>query len=69
MGVVLHPDVSEPEVKIVEKILGVSAMVGTVSFGSPLVGSGIVCSNNGAFAGGDTTGPELNRIEDALGLI
>ena len=69
MGVVLHPDVSEPEVKIVEKTLGVPAMVGTVSFGSPLVGAGIVCSNNGAFAGGDTTGPELNRIEDALGLI
>jgi translation initiation factor 6 len=69
MGVVLHPDVAAVEVEIIEKILGVPAMVGTVSFGSPLVGAGLVCSNNGAFAGGVTTGPELNRIEDALGLI
>ena len=44
-------------------------MVGTVAFGSPYVGAGICASNNGALAGRDTTGPELNRIEDALGLI
>lgn len=68
-GVVLHPDVAGPEVEVIEQILGVPAMVGTVSFGSPMVGAGLVCSNNGAFAGGETTGPELNRIEDALGLI
>tara|TARA_A100001037_G_scaffold188203_1_gene168536 strand:+ start:681 stop:1343 length:663 start_codon:yes stop_codon:yes gene_type:complete len=68
-GVVLHPDVAGEEVDIIEKILGVPAMVGTVSFGSALIGAGLVCSNNGAFAGDETTGPELNRIEDALGLI
>jgi len=44
-------------------------MVGTVSFGSPFVGAGLVASNSGAYVGSDTTGPELNRIEDALGLI
>ena len=68
-GVVLHPDVAGEEVEVIEKILGVPAMVGTVSFGSPLIGAGLVCSNNGTFAGDETTGPELNRIEDALGLI
>ena len=68
-GVVLHPDVSADEVAIIEKTLGVPAMVGTVCFGSPFVGAGLVCSNGGAFAGAETTGPELNRIEDALGLI
>ena len=69
MGVVLHPDVSADEVAIIEKALGVPAMVGTVCFGSPFVGAGLVCSDGGAFAGAETTGPELNRIEDALGLI
>lgn len=68
-GVVLHPDVTAEEVEIIEEILGVSAMVGTVSFGSPQLGAGLICSNGGAFAGAETTGPELNRIEDALQLI
>jgi len=53
----------------VEQVLGVPAMVGTVCFGSPHIGAGLVCSDNGVCVGGSTTGPELNRIEDALGLI
>ena len=68
-GVLLHPDVAPEEVILIEEILGVPPMVGTVSFGSPYVGAGICASNNGALAGSETTGPELNRIEDALGLI
>ena len=55
--------------KVIEEVLGVAPMVGTVAFGSPYVGAGIACSNNGAIAGRETTGPELNRVEDALGLI
>jgi len=68
-GVLLHPDVSTVEVEIIEEVLGVPAMVGTVCFGSPHIGAGLVCSDNGVCVGGSTTGPELNRIEDALGLI
>ena len=68
-GVLLHPDVTPDEVKAVETILGVPPMVGTVCFGSPYVGAGICATNQGALAGTETTGPELNRIEDALGLI
>ena len=68
-GVLLHPDVAEVEVEMIEKILDVPAMVGTVNFGSPYVGSGCIATDKGAWAGSQTTGPELNRIEDALGLI
>jgi translation initiation factor 6 len=68
-GVLLHPDVSELEVQIIQDALGVKPMVGTVAFGSPFVGAGLVASNSGAYVGRETTGPELNRIEDALGLI
>ena len=68
-GIILHPDVMADEVLLIEEILAVPPMVGTVAFGSPYVGAGIACSNNGAIAGRETTGPELNRIEDALGLI
>ena len=69
LGVLLHPDVGQTEVELIQDVLGVKPMVGTVSFGSPFVGAGLVASNSGAYVGSDTTGPELNRIEDALGLI
>ena len=68
-GVLLHPDVTEGEVEIIESILEVPAMVGTVNFGSPYVGSGCIATDQGAWTGSQTAGPELNRIEDALGLI
>ncbi len=68
-GALVHPDVTEEEVGVIEEVLGVRAMVGTVCFGSPEVGSGCVATDTHAFVGDGTTGPELNRIEDALGLI
>ena len=68
-GVLLHPDVTEEEVALIQDSLGVPPMVGTVSFGSPYVGAGVCASNLGAVSGTETTGPELNRVEDALGLI
>ena len=68
-GVLLHPDVSPEEVLVIQEVLGVPPMVGTVAFGSPYVGAGVCATNNGAVAGTETTGPELNRMEDALGLI
>ena len=43
--------------------------IGTVAFGSPYVGAGSCASDTGAVAGQATTGPELNRLEDALGLL
>ena len=68
-GILLHPDVLPDEVLLIEEVLGVAPMVGTVAFGSPYVGAGICSTNSGALAGSETTGPEMNRIEDALGLI
>jgi translation initiation factor 6 len=68
-GILIHPDVTEAEVEVIESILGIPAMVGTVNFGSPYVGSGCVATDNGAWTGAQTAGPELNRIEDALDLI
>ncbi|DAC31408.1 MAG TPA: translation initiation factor IF-6 [Candidatus Poseidoniales archaeon] len=68
-GILLHPDVTPEEVIQIEQVMKVSPMVGTACFGSPYVGAGICASNNGALAGSETTGPEMNRIEDALGLI
>ncbi|MAH99052.1 MAG: translation initiation factor IF-6 [Euryarchaeota archaeon] len=68
-GVLAHPDVKTEEVERIESALNVPVMVGTVTFGSPFVGAGCCTSDSHALVGSGSTGPELNRIEDALGLI
>ena len=68
-GILSHPDITSYEVNELEKTMQVPVMVGTVCFGSPYVGAGCVTSENNALVGSGSTGPELNRIEDALGLI
>ncbi|MFD1646994.1 translation initiation factor IF-6 [Haloarchaeobius litoreus] len=68
-GVLCHPKSTDEELDALEDLLGVPADVGTVNYGAPLVGSGLVVNDHGYVAGEDTTGPELGRIEDALGLV
>jgi len=68
-GVLCHPKTSDGELDHVEDVLGVRADIGTINYGGPLVGAGLVANVHGYVAGQDTTGPELGRIEDALGFI
>lgn len=68
-GALLHPDVSEEELKLVERVLGVPAEVGTACGGVKFVGLCMAANSNGAVVGMTTTGPELGRIESALGFI
>lgn len=68
-GVLCHPKASEEELVVLEETLGVPADIGTVNYGGPLVGSGLVVSGEGYVAGDETTGPELTRIEETLGFL
>ena len=68
-GVLCHPKSREPELEAVEEHLDVPADIGLFGIGAPLVGSGLVANEAGYVVGRDTTGPELGRIEDALGYI
>ena len=68
-GVLCHPKSTDEELDYLEELLGVPADIGTINYGGPLVGSGLVANSFGYVAGNDTTGPELGRIEDALGYI
>jgi translation initiation factor 6 len=68
-GVLCHPKSREPELQALEELLDVRADIGTVNYGAPLVGSGLVANDSGYVVGEDTTGPELGRIEDTLGYI
>lgn len=68
-GVLCQPQSREPELEALEELFGVYADVGTINYGGPLIGSGIVANDEGYVVGRDTTGPELGRIEDTLGYI
>ena len=68
-GVLAHPKATDGELDALEELFGVPADIGTVNYGGPLVGSGLLANDAGYVAGQDTTGPELGRIEDALGYI
>ncbi|HOT07153.1 MAG: Translation initiation factor 6 [Methanosaeta sp. PtaB.Bin039] len=68
-GILAHPRISEAEIAVLENLFSLPVDVGTVNFGSPLVGSGILANSHGYMAGAKTTGPELGRIESALGFL
>ena len=68
-GGLCHPEITDEERGAMEKILGVPVMEGTVNFGMPLVGAGIISSSKGAVCGRQSTGVELGRVEEALKLF
>jgi len=68
-GILAHPRISEEELAMLEDLFQLPVDVGTVNFGSPLVGSGLLANGRGYLAGSETTGPELGRIEDTLGFV
>jgi translation initiation factor 6 len=68
-GLLVHPKVSDEELALLDDHFGIQVDVGTVNFGSPLIGSGLLANSKGYFAGEETRGPEMARIEDALGFL
>lgn len=67
-GVLVHPLASESDLAFVKKVLQAPARIGTVNHGHGLVGAGIAANANGAAVGSKTTGIELGRIDEALGI-
>ncbi len=68
-GVLLHRDAAEDEIAAVEDALNVSADIGSVNFGSPYVKSGLLATTHGFLVGENTTGIEVQRIDEALGFL
>ena len=66
-GVLCHPKTSDETLDTLEALLGVPADIGTINYGGPLVGSGLIANDTGYVVGERTTGPELGRIDAALG--
>ncbi len=66
-GAVVHPDASDEEIEELSRIFGVPVEPGTVNFGMELVRTGLVANSYGALVGEETSGPEIARIQTALG--
>ena len=68
-GCLLHRDALDDEMDLIEEVLKVEVDIGTVNFGSPYVKSGVLANSNGFVVGKMTTGPEIVRIDEALGFL
>ena len=68
-GALVHPLATNDEIEHIESVLGVEVDVGTVNRGAGFVRTGILANNKNVLMGDRTTGPEITRIEDALGLL
>lgn len=67
-GFLVHPD-AEDELNEISEIFKVHGKAGSVNFGFPFVGSGLIANSNGYVTGLRTSGIELGRIDDALGFL
>jgi translation initiation factor 6 len=68
-GILVHPNTTPSEMSQLEELFDLPIDVGTVNYGSQMVGSGVIANTSGYLAGYETTGYELGRIEDVLGFI
>lgn len=68
-GFLAHAETSADELKEIEKILKVPGKEGTINFGFPFVGSGLIANSHGYITGLRTSGIELGAIDDALGFF
>jgi translation initiation factor 6 len=66
-GGIIHPEASDEEIETLSRKFKVPITPGTVNFGVAFIRTGLVANNKGAIVGEETTGPELARIQMALG--
>jgi translation initiation factor 6 len=67
-GVLCHPETKKSEVEFLHSIFKVPCAIGTLNYGSPMVGAGMVGNSKGGVVGYRSTPIELGRVEDALHL-
>ncbi len=68
-GGLVHPEATDDELEWLEDLFKVEIYVGTANQGVPFVGSCMLANSNGVVVGSLTTGPEIVKIEEALGFL
>jgi translation initiation factor 6 len=67
IGCLCHHETTEDEAKLLEGLLKAKVDVGTVSFGSPFIKSGLIVNSSGVVVSDRSTGPELGRAAEVFG--
>ena len=68
-GVLVHPKARQDELRALREFFGLHVDIGTLNYGSPMIGACCVANSMGAVTGTPTTGIEMGRLEEALGFI
>jgi len=65
-GCLCHREADKEELKKIEEILKVKVDVGSVTYGTPYIRSGIIVNSNGVIFSEPTTGAEMGRIDEVF---
>ena len=68
-GFLISSKAVQSEVRLAQEVFGVEGDIGTVGKGIPLVGACSIANSKGAIVAKDSTGPEMARVEEALGFL
>jgi len=68
-GCLVYKEASEREKKLIENMLHVPVLPGSINYGNQWVKSGLIANSNGFLAGDQTSGPELGLISETLGFM
>jgi translation initiation factor 6 len=68
-GVLVHPKVRPDELEALKGFFDLPVDIGTLNYGSPMIGASCIANSKGAVTGTSSTGIELGRLEDALALM
>jgi translation initiation factor 6 len=67
-GMLCHPESTKAEFEVLHSVLKVKPAIGTLNYGSGMVGACIVANSKGGAVGFRSTPIELGRVEDALDI-
>ncbi len=68
-GFLISKNATSSEINLARKVFGVEGDIGTVGRGIPLVGACSIANSHGAIVAKGSTGPEMARVEEALGFL
>ena len=68
-GFLITKNATSTEINLAREVFGVEGDIGTVGKGISLVGACSIANVNGAIVAKDSTGPEMARVEEALGFL
>ena len=68
-GFLISSKAVKSEISFAQEVFGVEGDIGTVGRGIALVGACSIANSNGAIVAKDSTGPEMARVEEALGFL